>query len=65
VGKIIAIICLNDVFEEMLDAELKDDDVHGTLRNVLKLYVKIGSHRKNQSSITTSKWKKIGKEGEH
>lgn len=33
-GRIIGIICLNDVFEEMLDQELKDDDVHGTLRNV-------------------------------
>jgi hypothetical protein len=33
-GRFIGIICLNDVFEEMLDVELKDDDVHGTLRNV-------------------------------
>lgn len=28
---------MNDIFEEMLDVELKDDDVHGTLRNVIKI----------------------------
>jgi hypothetical protein len=31
--KIVQMLCLNDVFEEMLDAELKDEDIHGTLRN--------------------------------
>lgn len=30
---IIALIGLTDVFEEMLDFEIEDEDVHGTLRD--------------------------------
>jgi hypothetical protein len=30
---ILALIGLTDVFEEMLDFEIEDEDVHGTLRD--------------------------------
>lgn len=29
-----SIICLTDVFEEMLDIVIEDEDIHGTLRDM-------------------------------